>query len=362
MPKDNSSLFLSIAEALMSQAAAPYHEEGVAAVVRQICRQHRIPLKKTPCGNLIATVKRGRAGRAMVMAAHMDHPGFVIGRQEMERSWRADFLGGVPDRYFKKGLKLRLQPGNFPATLGERRLKKKRSFDIHTKSLPEVDPRFAVWDLTPFRLKGRWIHGRACDDLIGLASALTTLALHRKGRKPVHAIAFVSRAEEVGFHGALMETLEKRLPKDPLVLSLETSSEMPPVRQGDGVIVRVGDRSSVFDSKVTRFLTAIAEKLKQGRSADFRYQRALMQGGSCEGTAFQEFGYQTGALCVALGNYHNCGEQEQVREENIHLDDALGMVRLLSEAAVALPSFLEITVRTTRRLEKLRKEASEKLG
>ena len=37
-------------------------------------------------------------------------------------------------------------------------------------------------------------------------------------------------------------------------------------------------------------------------------QRCLMSGGTCEATAYQLYGYETGGLCIALGNYHNRGE------------------------------------------------------
>ena len=61
----------------------------------------------------------------------------------------------------------------------------------------------------------------------------------------------ISRAEEVGFQGALTVASSRQLPKDSLVISLETSRELPPVKMGQGVIIRVGDRASIFDSAAT---------------------------------------------------------------------------------------------------------------
>ena len=40
-----------------------------------------------------------------------------------------------------------------------------------------------------------------------------------------------------------------------------------------------------------------------------------MSGGTCEATAYQEFGFQTAAVCVALGNYHNCGPRNRIAAE-----------------------------------------------
>jgi hypothetical protein len=84
-------------------------------------------------------------------------------------------------------------------------------------------------------------------------------------------------------------------------ISLETSSERPPAKIGDGPILRVGDKSSIFDSAATATLAQIAA------DSHIPVQRCLMPGGTCEATAYQLYGFRSAALCVALGNYHNCG-------------------------------------------------------
>ena len=64
-----------------------------------------------------------------------------------------------------------------------------------------------------------------------------------------------------------------------------------------------------------------------------------MSGGTCEGTAYQEFGFQTAAVCVALGNYHNCGPAHRIAEEFVNVGDGLSMVRLLAAAAREMARF-----------------------
>ncbi len=58
-----------------------------------------------------------------------------------------------------------------------------------------------------------------------------------------------------------------------------------------------------------------------------------MDGGTCEATAFLEAGYTAGGVCVALGNYHNCGANGRIAAENIHEGDWRGLVRLITESA-----------------------------
>jgi hypothetical protein len=53
-----------------------------------------------------------------------------------------------------------------------------------------------------------------------------------------------------------------------------------------------------------------------------------MQGGTCEATAYALYGYRTAALCVALGNYHNCGPKEKIAPEYVSVADAVGMAKL----------------------------------
>jgi putative aminopeptidase FrvX len=128
-----------------------------------------------------------------------------------------------------------------------------------------------------------------------------------------------------------------------------------------GVILRVGDRTSIFDSTAMRFLGEVAAAL-QAKDRTFQFQRALMFGGTCEATAFQEFGYQTAAVCVALGNYHNCHPEGRIAAEYVSLSDGCGMVDLLVEAGRQMRAFERLTAKLPRQLNALLKEARRNLG
>ena len=60
-----------------------------------------------------------------------------------------------------------------------------------------------------------------------------------------------TRAEEVGFYGALEAIRHATLPKNACVLSLECSKAFAHAPQGEGVIVRVGDRVVLAPADVT---------------------------------------------------------------------------------------------------------------
>ncbi|EEF61988.1 peptidase M42 [Pedosphaera parvula] len=355
----NSQLLSEIASRLMRCPAAPHHEDMVRAEVEKICTEYRLNFARDAYGNLLVRLQTNRAVRPFVLAAHLDHPGFEIIRPLSENKWHARFLGGVGDEYFKRGIPLRLMPGGFPAKLG-RKLGKEKEFEIHSEKFFETAPQYAVWELEDFAVRKQHIHGRACDDLVGVASILATLINLKKSRARVNVIGVISLAEEIGFHGALVVANSKVLPKNSLVVSLETSRELPPAKMGKGVIIRVGDRTSLFDSAATRFLMEVAGEFKQ-KQADFQFQRALMYGGTCEATAYQEYGFQTTAVCVALGNYHNCGVKTKIAPEFVSLHDAWSMVELLSSAARQMPNYPQLVGRLRKRLNNLLHEARQRV-
>jgi endoglucanase len=251
-----------------------------------------------------------------------------------------------------------------------------------------LQPKFAVWELEDFSVRNGRIHARACDDLIGVASILATLIELKRRKARVNVLGALSRAEEVGFHGALAlaagngqdlkqlfrlspsRALNRNasstrnnptiLPSNSLIISLETSRELPGVKMGQGVILRVGDRASVFDSDASRFLAEVAADLGASRK-NFRFQRALMSGGTCEATAYQEFGFQSAAVCIALGNYHNCGKANKIKAEYVSVQDGCSMVELLVEAARLMRQYPALVGKLPRRLGNLLREARRDL-
>src|SRR5262249_44804546 len=174
--------------------------------------------------------------------AHMDHPGW---RLQPER----EFLGSVPAQLLDKA-------------------------DI--RSFGD----FGMWDLPAFEFRDDRIYSRACDDLIGCVAMVATLQALSLANIASSLSAVFTRAEEVGLVGAVHLARSGALPAGIIPISLETSSELPPARMGAGVIIRVGDKSSVFDPDITARLVRVAQV------ESIPYQRCLMPGGTCEATAF----------------------------------------------------------------------------
>lgn len=290
----NHQKLLSIFRRVMSCPTAPFHEYFVRAGIEKLLRGcPGVTLAVDRYGNLIARYRRGRAASPWVFGAHMDHPGFVRDPGSAGE-WR--FLGGVSPRYLELGAPRR--------EFGE----------------------FAMWDLPEFEVVEGRIVCRACDDLAGCAALVCLLVDLSLREVEVAVDAVFTRAEEVGFLGAIELAREWPFEREAVFISLETSAPAGGVRMGGGVVVRAGDATSFFDHAASAIFLGIAKE------AGLPVQRALLDRGSCEATAMQHHGIRSAGLSLLLGNYHNCAPEGAIAAEYIDLKDAKSLVQLLVAA------------------------------
>jgi len=325
-------------ERTLACPTAPYREGEVIAWVREFSAANRhLTLREDRDGNLELRRRGVRASaRPLVLGAHMDHPGFrALRSRKAGRAWRVEalFLGGVRPEYFA-GARARFHAGDDAIVARvERTVPDARGAGQRvTLSAGRRIPRgaFGTWDLPGFRIARRnpdLVETRAADDLAGVAGILAVLevadAIDPARRVDVRGL--FTRAEEVGFVGALAVARGSRLPRGARIVAVEASKALPEAPQGAGPILRVGDRTSIFDDGLSRWLARVATELARGRG--FRFQRKLMDGGTCEATAYQLYGYRCAGLCLPLGNYHNMSERGRIAVETIRLSDLLGLVR-----------------------------------
>ena len=305
---------------------APGHEQVVRAFLEASLRGlPHVQTRRDEFGNLIARYQHRARGRESVrLVAHMDHPAFAVEGRELH------FRGGVEPRYFL-GEKV-IFHGPAELHLGTAVIVGV-DFTEQAKRVRLNGPipkgaTFAVWDLPAPRCTKRLFLSPACDDLAQVATVLALLQQLAADGAPGCVEALFTRAEEIGFYGTLA-ALKSRDPLEPMAtLSLETSSARGFATLDGGPIVRVGDRLSIFDSRVTHWLETAFRDL-QGRVPRTTWQRLLMGGGACEATVFQRAGFPTGALCVAMNQYHNMGPCDDVRCESISLRDWQGLYDFL---------------------------------
>ncbi len=296
-----SPTLTAILKRILKQPTAPFHEYFVRAEIETLLRDcANVTFKRDKFGNVLATYKNGsrKSTPTWVLAAHMDHPAWVRKPGTDRKADQWDFLGGVAEGVVNDGLK--------------RGLRK-----------PHKNGEFATWNF-PVTIKDGRLDAAACDDLIGCASIIAVFyELARLNLEAtVHAV--FTRAEEVGWLGAWHLGQNWPFNGNTVFLSLECSRPVNGADFGEGPVIRVGDRLSVFDAESVSVLVRTAAE--QG----IRVQRCLLDRGACEATALQALGKRTAGISIPLGNYHNTTDNNKLGAEYVMLDDVKGMIKLIT--------------------------------
>ncbi len=331
-------------------------------------------------GNLtLSSDKPGApAGPPVYFTAHLDHPAFVVERVVSPGTVQLAFRGGVMEDYFVDARVVvhGADGTRHPCTLTGHPETGCAVFKSYLADLDrevagpggegwdETAPRpgdVATWELPPARVVDGVVHTHACDDLAAAAAALAAfdelLALG-PGSWGADVRLLFTRAEEIGFLGAIAACRDGTMPAGARVIALENSRSFEDSPIGGGPIVRVGDRLSIFSPSLTGAIARRAEEVagappitasqKQSEAPKWKWQRKLMAGGACEATVFCQYGYEATCVCLPLGNYHNMADLAAVQAgtntsparvgpEYIALSDFDGLVDLLIACGRSLP-------------------------
>ncbi len=341
---------LELLRGLGTCPATPFFEELPARCITEALSRAGVDYRCDEFGNIVAhfPATGEAAGPPIAFVAHMDHPGFEV--VEIEGTGGvARAMGGVPAASLTKPVPVFVvardgarvhgvtEPHEDMVDPNDRmsdRLVRVR-FD---ESVAQEPPLPVVFDLADFELEGDTIRMRAVDDLAGCAAILALLERVVREGAAADVYGVFTRAEEGGLFGARLMAEAVTLPKETVIVSVESSAVIPGVEQGAGPVIRTGDALTTFDSGAERLLTTAVASIR-GRNPEFKVQRQLMSGGVCEATAFSMAGYSVTGVAFPLGNYHNATTtipdlEGGVAEEYIRLSDYLGGVELLAEAAI----------------------------
>jgi putative aminopeptidase FrvX len=324
-----------LAEMTHLPTASGIEDAVVEWVTGWVAERDTLEIHRDSGGNVFIAQREPGQGDPVLAVAHMDHPAFVV----TDETGAFEFRGGVDAAYFTDASIEVVSRSDGPKA-------RVTAFDADT-SMGKADFRgdvaagdIALWsfdDMT--QVEGRF-RAPACDDLAGAAAALAALDRAVELGDLRHFGVMLTRAEEVGLIGAIHSAKHRTIPEGARLLSIETSRELPNARIGDGPIVRIGDRATVFDRELSNLISQAAEQV------GIPCQRRLMDGGGCEATAFGAFGYRATGLCLALGNWHNRGNLGEVEagdhdaaipmREEISIEDFHGLVDLLLVGARAV--------------------------
>ncbi|MBI5510920.1 MAG: hypothetical protein HY903_19335 [Deltaproteobacteria bacterium] len=335
----NRSHLLHGLKRLTAAETAPYDELPTRAALCAWLSELRLPYEMDLFGNTYVRVRYGHPRRQVALVAHLDHPAFrVTAVKGSEVTCVAE--GGLPT-VGVKGAKVcfpraaagrvvgKVAAAKIEVHKGRARIQSAKIKVAAHGPKPGVGD-FGIFDLPPLKVSGHRAKMRVADDLAGCAAIVGTLADLSRQSAAVDVVAVFTRAEEVGFVGALSVAIENRLPRDTVVVSVECSRAYGDVALGKGPVVRLGDRAGPFHPRAAMLIDGAARALGSKKLA---YQSALMAGGTCEATAFAAFDYAAGGIALPLLCYHNQGPQGVAAEE-IDLRDLEGATILLSAVAL----------------------------
>jgi putative aminopeptidase FrvX len=357
---------------------APFCETLIQNYVVATLTAQKVPHFLDSFGNIVVGAKSEAQYRKILKSrqtepvrffvAHMDHPGFRGLKWSAQGVLHAEWLGGGP----VKGLAgARVDLASSVGLLAEGRIVKaklkNKNREIHSleirvpSSLKKLQAKDLFGGLSFGKTawcEGAFLRTRAADDIAGVYAILemtrdyATWSAVEKSR----FLACLTRAEEVGFVGVLahFKCYMKSAKQNLLFISLEASKTLPGAELGKGPVLRLGDRSGVFEARSLRFLEYVAAKaLKKS------FQKRLMDGGTCEATVAMSYGMPTIGISVPLANYHNARpESGRPGPEGIHLNDLQGLVVLCRK--LVSEKFQDLTKSRRLRLEALYLKPFEK--
>ncbi|MBG92906.1 MAG: hypothetical protein CL792_02895 [Chloroflexi bacterium] len=363
----------TLLEELLSIPTVSYKEHHILNYIRQFAVERDLEFKFDRFGNAYIFYNYGDVSPPLVLQAHTDHPAFVV--DEISKGKLGlKFFGGLSAQYgIGEEVKIYgedLTQDGVVATIEQIQSNEHYSANSMSRivgAIAKIESveninvgDIGIWNIEPFFLKKKLIHALQCDDLIGCAIVLSTIDRMLSGGYKGNVIGLFTRAEEVGLEGAAASAVDGLVPKNSLVISIETSSsEDGRAKQGHGAIIRVGDKQHIFSPKMSMWMTSMADRLKNENN-HFLYQRKLMDAGSTEATAFDLLGFETGAVCIALGNWHNAGKGK-IEAETVHIDDVQNLILLCEELAKNTPNFFEVHKKTVKAWKKRALEVSLRL-
>ncbi len=338
---------------LLSQPTAPFREWHVLSKITRVLEDAAVPFFTDPIGNIVIgaaskadylkLLKQPSPEPLRVFIAHTDHPGFHGVKWKTKNQLEIKWHGGSPTQHLVGSQAwLATREGKFSSGKftqvsmhpSGRAIQSGIVQVAQTSSVPASEIFGGFQFRAPVWKDGELLYTHAADDLVGVFAILSlALDLKTAGKKKPF-IGLLTRAEEVGFIGAIGHFelgWLSRAKRKVLCVSLETSRTLPGAEIGKGPVVRLGDRSTVFDAGALRILSDLALK-----TLPEQHQRRIMDGGSCEATAATVYGLPCIGMSVPLGNYHNqsleggpdSAPPNGPAPEFVHLQDVKGLIEL----------------------------------
>jgi endoglucanase len=281
---------------LLCAAGISGYEHEVAAIMKKELAKSCDEVSTDTFGNVIA--RKGKGGRKIMIAAHMDEVGFIIKHVTPGGYLHFVKVGGIDDRALPgQRVLIKSARGDVHGIIGakpphiqkdEERNKPVKSedmfIDIGASSREEALKRVEITDMAVFepnagRLDGNLYYGKSLDNRLG-CYALLKMMERLKIRAEVYAVA--TTQEEVGLKGARTSSFRVN-PDFALVVDTTVAGDTPHIQEhqssiklGAGVsigTVEAGGRGFIVSSGIKELFIGSA------RANKIKYQLDVLEGG-----------------------------------------------------------------------------------
>ena len=309
------------------------NEYNVAEIIKGMVAPYVDEMKMDAMGNLI-TVKKGQeGGKRIMLAAHMDHIGFVVTDIDEKGFARVHNVGGIRKAnslyrrvVFENGVSGILAAEGEGHNVADNDMTK-LFIDLGVSSKEEAEKLirrgdFAVYAPEFTELNNGLVAGTAMDDRAGCAIQIETLK--RLGETKNEIVAVFTVQEEVGLRGAQAAAFDAA-PDMGIALDVTLCGDTPKgpkiaVKAGEGIAVKILDNSLICHPGVVKAMEEAAER------AGAKYQREVLTAGGTDAGAIQRSrgGVPSGVLSIPCRYVHSPNEV-------VSLNDMEDGVKLLVE-------------------------------
>ena len=306
-------------------------EDAVRETIAELARPYCDEMRTDALGNLIC-VRAGKEGsRRVMVAAHMDHIGFVVLDADEHGFLRVHNAGGISKRaslnrhvVFANGVHGVVSNETERFSADDNKMSD-LFIDIGAKDRADALSMVALGDVAvyapdAFEMANGMIAAPAVDDRVGCAIALEAM---KELGECENEVAFVFTVqEELGLRGARAAAYGVD-PQIGVALDVTLSGDTPKgpkiaVRAGEGPCVKVRDSSLVCAPRVVKGLEEAAERV------GVKTQREVLTAGGNDAAAMQaaRAGVLAGTISIACRYVHSACE-------TISLADCEGAKKML---------------------------------
>lgn len=299
-------------------------------------------------GNIIA-LKKGKARKKVMLAAHMDEIGFIVSHIDDNGFLRFHPLGGFDPKTLSAQRVIVHGKQDVIGVMGtkpihimppEEREKGVKITDFFIDlgmNKEEVDQVIEVGDpITRERgliKMGHCVNGKSLDNRISVYVLIEVLKKLKESELPAYDIyATFTVQEEVGIRGAQVAT--QQIQPDfgfaiDTTIAYDTPGAQPHesvTRLGNGAAIKIMDASAIADSRVTGFLKSLAIE------NNIKWQSELLPAGGTDTAHIQRMAKQgaiAGAVSIPTRHIHQV-------IESVHEDDVLAAIDLLKHCVLKL--------------------------